>query len=84
MVKLAKDHSTWDRLGDGGYVEASGALTLQQIIQALADEKLIRAAGTPGTCGSGDCYVLWDQVRILILDNAPTYGGNLLCTTPIP
>jgi hypothetical protein len=102
MVKLAKDHSTWDRLGDGGYVEASGALTLEQIIQALADEKLIRAAGTPvGACGSGDtsppgtptaaavtpagdCYVLWDQVRILILDNAPTYGGNLLCTAPIP
>jgi hypothetical protein len=101
MVKLAKDHSTWDRLGDGGYVEASGALTLEQIIRALADEKLIRAAGTPGACGSsepsatgtaptasvtaaGDCYVLWDQVRILILDNAPTYGGNLLCTTPIP
>ncbi|HWW78405.1 MAG TPA: hypothetical protein VNY82_02345 [Steroidobacteraceae bacterium] len=101
MVELAKDHSTWDRLGDGGYVEASGALTLEQIIRALADEKLIRAAGTPGACGSGepsasgtppsasvipagDCYVLWDQVRILILDNAPTYGGNLLCAAPIP
>ena len=76
-----------DRLGDGGYVEASGALTLEQIIQALANEKLIRADGTPGVCGSsassapstasgtptGDCYVLWEQVRILILDNAPTY-----------
>jgi hypothetical protein len=88
MVKLAKDHSTWDRLGDGGYVEASGALTLEQIIQALADEKLIRSAGTPGACTpptpAGDCYVLWDQVRILILDNAPTYGGNLLCAAPIP
>ena len=23
-------------------------------------------------------------MRILILDNAPTYGGNLLCTAPIP
>jgi hypothetical protein len=104
MVKLGKDHSTWDRLGDGGYVEASGALTLEQIIQALADQKLIRATGTPGACGGGepnaagatagstaapemppsDCFVLWDQVRILILDNAPTYGRNLLCTAPIP
>lgn len=80
MVKLTKDGSTWDRLGDGGYVEASGALTLGQIVQALADQKLIRADGTPGTCASDtECYVLRDQVRILILDNAPTYGGNLLC-----
>ena len=50
-------------------------------------EKRIRSDGPPGYCGptsAGDCYVLWDQVRVLILDNTPTYGGNLLCGTPIP
>ena len=78
LVKLAADHSTWDRLGDGGYVEASGTLTLGQVIESLADQHLIRAGDTPTACES-DC-----QVRILILDNTPTYGGNLLCGAPIP
>ena len=83
VVKLAADQSTWDRLGDGGYVEASGTLTLGQIIESLADQHLIRAGETPATCDA-DCHVSWDQVRILILDNTPTYGGNLLCGAPIP
>jgi hypothetical protein len=83
VVKLAADQSTWDRLGDGGYVEASGTLTLGQIIESLADQHLIRAGDTPATCDA-DCHVSWDQVRILILDNTPTYGGNLLCGAPIP
>jgi hypothetical protein len=82
-VLLAADQSTWDRLGDGGYVEASGALTLNQIIASLADQHLIRAGETPTTCAT-DCHISWDQVRILILDNTPTYGGNLLCGAPIP
>jgi hypothetical protein len=89
VVRLAADHSTWDRLGDGGYVEASGALTLTQIIQSLAERNLIRTGGTPANCSAGtatgaDCYILRDQIRVLILDNAPTYGGNLLCAAPLP
>jgi hypothetical protein len=83
VVKLAADGSTWDRLGDGGYVEASGTLTLGQIIAALTDQHLIRAGDAPAACDA-DCHVSWDQVRILILDNTPTYGGNLLCGAPIP
>ena len=83
VVKLAADQSTWDRLGDGGYVEASGTLTLGQIIESLADQHLIRTGETPATCDA-DCHVSWDQIRILILDNTPTYGGNLLCGAPIP
>ena len=79
VVRIAATHKTWDRLGDGGYVEASGALTLREIIAALARENLIRSDGPPG-----DGYVLWDQVRVLILDNTPTYGGNLLCGAPLP
>jgi hypothetical protein len=68
VVRLASGQSVWDRLGDGGYVEASGTLTLTRIIQSLLQQNLIRA----------------DQVRVLILDNTPTYGGNLLCSMPIP
>ena len=88
MVQFAATHRTWDRLGDGGYVEASGALTLSEIMTALLRENLIRFTGAPGECSAAtaaaDCYVLWDQVRVLILDNTPTYGGNLLCGAPIP
>jgi hypothetical protein len=88
VVRFTASHRTWDRLGDGGYVEASGALTLSEIMSALAHENLIRSTGAPGECGAtaaaADCYVLWDQVRVLILDNTPTYGGNLLCGAPIP
>jgi hypothetical protein len=86
VVRFAANHATWDRLGDGGYVEASGALTLSEIMAALAREKLIRSDGPPGDCRTTDsgCYVLWDQVRVLVLDNTPTYGGNLLCGVPIP
>lgn len=87
VVEFAATQKTWDRLGDGGYVEASGALTLGEILAALVHEKLIRSDGPPGDCGlttAGDCYVLWDQVRVLILDNTPTYGGNLLCGAPLP
>jgi hypothetical protein len=79
VVKLAADQSVWDRLGDGGYVEASGTLTLTQILQSLLQKNLIRTGGAPSTCSGADCYILLDQVRVLILDNAPTYGGNLLC-----
>ena len=86
VVRFAANHATWDRLGDGGYVEASGALTLSEIMATLVREQLIRSDGPPGDCGTADggCYVLWDQVRVLILDNTPTYGGNLLCGVPIP
>jgi len=88
VVQFAAHHTVWDRLGDGGYVEASAALTLREIMEALAQENLIRTAGPAGYCGTAapdsGCYVLWNQVRVLILDNAPTYGGNLICGAPLP
>ena len=88
VVRFAATHAAWDRLGDGGYVEASGALTLREIIAALVHEKLIRfGPDHPATAAphrGGDCYILSDQVRVLILDNTPTYGGNLLCGAPLP
>ena len=84
--EAGKPGAVWDRLGDGGYVEASGALILTQIIQALIDAKLIRDAGPPGQCPNSapadagkDCYITSDQIRVLVLDNTPTAPEGWLC-----
>jgi hypothetical protein len=74
----------WDRLGDGGYVEASGTLSLAQIIQALIEAGLIRDSQTDGIANTaapdaGRSYITADQVRVLVLDNAPTNGNSYLC-----
>ena len=82
----------WDRLGDGGYVEASGALMLGQILRVLSDENLIRADGAPdgsadlGSCRSSPeaCFIRKSQIRILVLDNTPTDGSAYLCGRPGP
>jgi hypothetical protein len=68
----------WDRLGDGGYVEASGTLALAQVIQALADARLIRAREE---ASDGRSFITWDQVRVLVVDNTPTNGNSYLCET---
>lgn len=74
----------WDRLGDGGYVEASGALVLAQIIKELRDADLIRDVAAPGACASpggaaSDCFITEAQVRVLVLDNSPTNGNGYIC-----
>lgn len=75
----------WDRLGDGGYVEASGAFIVAEVIRELSRAGLIRNGADPGTCGPGDpdptrdCFVTRSQVRVLILDNTPTDGHAYLC-----
>jgi hypothetical protein len=80
-VKLAY----WDRLGDGGYVEASGAFMVAEVLRELARAGMIRKAASPGRCIRGDpnllqdCFVTWDQIHVVILDNAPTSGSAYLC-----
>jgi hypothetical protein len=91
VVRL-KTGRVWDRLGDGGYVEASGALMLGQIMQVLSDEGLIREEGTedddtdPWSCrrNLAACYIRRSQIRILILDNTPATGSAYLCGRPGP
>jgi hypothetical protein len=91
VVRL-KTRKVWDRLGDGAYVEASGALMLSQIIQVLSDENLIREDRAPGdradrrSCRENlaDCYIRRSQIRILVLDNTPTDGSAYLCGRPGP
>lgn len=74
----------WDRLGDGGYVESSGAFTVAEVIRELLQAGLIRDAANPGTCVAGDphlthCFITRTQIRVLIVDNAPTSGSAYLC-----
>jgi hypothetical protein len=87
-----KSGKIWDRLGDGGYVEASGTLMLGQILQVLSDEGLIREDGSQEenaalwSCRSNlaDCYIRRSQIRILVLDNTPATGSAYLCGRPGP
>jgi hypothetical protein len=85
VVRL-KSGEVWDRLGDGGYVEASGALMLGQILQVLTQQGLIKDAGNPSGCAQSeqDCFIRRDQIRILILDNTPSYGHDYLCRISPP
>jgi hypothetical protein len=75
----------WDRLGDGGYVEASGAFIVAEVIRELSRAGLIRDAASPGVCRAGDpdlaknCFITRSQVHVLVLDNTPTDGSAYLC-----
>jgi hypothetical protein len=75
----------WDRLGDGGYVEASGAFMVAEVIRELARAGLIRRASGQSNSISADGglpqnrFVTWNQVRVVILDNTPTTGTAYLC-----
>ena len=68
----------WDRLGDGGYLEASGTLAIGLIIQALMDGGLIHEPGADGSA-PGSTYITPEQLRVLVLDNSPTNGNSYLC-----
>jgi len=81
----------WDRLGDGGYMEASGAFMVAEVLRELAARCLIRhtSADQPkigDTLEDEKCskaavtrFITWDQVRVLIVDNTPTHGPLYLC-----
>lgn len=91
LVRLAATASgegdKWDRLGDGGYVEASGAMMLANIIRALNDAHLIRDVprvlnrdSQPAAAVADDGpWVSLSQVRVLVLDNAPSDPSAWLC-----
>lgn len=75
----------WDRLGDGGYVEASGAFMVAEVLRELSRAGMIRDAESPGNCVRGDhnlihnCFATRKQIRVVILDNTPTTGAAYLC-----
>ncbi|MGH8199592.1 MAG: hypothetical protein ACREVO_04410 [Steroidobacteraceae bacterium] len=75
----------WDRLGDGGYVEASGTFMVAEVLRELSRAGLIRDATSPGECNRADprleqnCFVTRRQIHVVILDNTPTTGTAYLC-----
>jgi hypothetical protein len=73
----------WDRLGDGGYVEASGTLTLAEMIRELRKDNLIRPGVAHGECavtnGSKSCFIAENQLKVVVLDNSPSKPMDWLC-----
>jgi hypothetical protein len=73
-----EDGGVWDRIGDGGYVEASGARMLTEIIGELRQAQLIRvpaaaegAAADAAAVARGE-YITMSQVRVLVLESSAT------------
>ena len=81
VVLMNNREDIWDRLGDGGYVEASATLILSQIIDELIESRLIRDDGTPDCAAgsSGDCFALRPDIKVLVLDNVPATIGSWSC-----
>lgn len=75
--------AVWDRLGDGGYVEASGTLTLSEMIRTLRARNLVRSDSSQGACvtkdGQTSCFITDNQLKILVLDNTPAEARDWLC-----
>lgn len=68
----------WDRLGDGGYVEASATLTLSDLLRDL------EAAGRLRTCKpEDDCahqgILDRSRLRLLLLVNSPSEVEDWMC-----
>lgn len=68
--------STWDHLGDGGYVEASGALALLDVLRELEASGLLRECKP-----DEDCTQLLDRrrLRLVLLVNNPARADDWLC-----
>lgn len=60
------------QVGDGGYVENSGALDLLDALATL--EAVATASGRPD--------VLRERLRVLVIDATPSQAGDWLCTPP--
>lgn len=77
--------SVWDRLGDGGYVEASGALPVLQTLRALRQAGLVRDCQPATSCAGGRPGRDWvdsRQLRVLLLENEPSDAGSWRCVSP--
>jgi hypothetical protein len=81
LVRMNNQQDRWDRLADGGYVEASGTLVLKQILDELTEAGLIRGDNETPNCTdeAGQCFVRHEDLRILVLDNVPATPGSWSC-----
>lgn len=68
----------WDRLGDGGYVEASGTLMLSDLLRDLEASGRLRACKPEDDCASQGILDR-SRLRLLLLVNTPSQVDDWLC-----
>ncbi|MGQ3054170.1 MAG: hypothetical protein ACT6S0_20510 [Roseateles sp.] len=68
----------WDRLGDGGYVEASGTLMLSDLLRELEAAGRLRVCKPDEDCASQGVLDR-SRLRLLLLVNSPSQVEDWLC-----
>lgn len=81
-----KDCTVWDRVGDGGYVEASAALGVVEMIRYLRNSGKIVDCSSRRNCNdikkgvAAGNFIEEEQIRIIFLDNQPSEEHDWLCS----
>lgn len=68
----------WDRLGDGGYVEASATLTLADLLRDLEASGRLKACKPEDDCAAQGILDR-ARLRLVLLANAPSQVDDWLC-----
>ncbi|MFG6429450.1 hypothetical protein [Roseateles sp. LYH14W] len=68
----------WDRLGDGGYVEASGTLMLSDLLRDLEASGRLRVCKPEDDCAAQGILDR-SRLRLLLLVNRPSEVDDWLC-----
>lgn len=81
MVRLRDAGAIWDRLGDGGYVEASAALTVLETLRELRRAGLLRDCRRENCPkeGAGRRWLDQEQLRLILLNNEPVEADAWHC-----
>lgn len=69
---------TWDRLGDGGYVESSSTLLLSDLLRDLEASGRLRHCKPEDDC-AGQGILDRSRLRLLLLFNGPSEVDDWLC-----
>ena len=70
--------STWDRLGDGGYVESSATLMLSDLLRDLEASGRLRTCKPEDDCAAQGVLDR-SRLRLLLLFNSPAEVDDWLC-----
>lgn len=68
----------WDRLGDGGYIEASATLTLNDLLRDLETSGRLKACKPEDDCAAQGILDR-SRLRLLLLVNSPSQVEDWLC-----
>jgi len=76
--KSGESGPIWDRLGDGGYVEASGTLMLSDLLRDLEATGRVRTCKPEDDCAAQGILDR-SRLRLLLLVNRPSAVEDWLC-----